>query len=312
MNQKTYLEQLGNALSETYPQKEAKDVLSDYADFFTSGLAEGKNEEELCKEFGPPEKVVRQLKSSGENESEEKGISRLNTLCTVLGIVILLIYLAATGVFQVFLLDGSVLTLAAIPGLQSTAEALWAGTVPQAFFWLSLLFPLALEGVLALRLTRGASQRSSFRRMPLLQAIFLLPSAAMLAWFVSYAQEAFQIFQSHGNLEQELVSKAMFTTWGSRICILLLIASGAFFLISAVRGCRKSRWFLFLDTFLLSGFAVLSALLSYVPGDSIQNPAAVIFWSFLWAILPNLSALVIFWAVLKIQKQRREKAWKAR
>lgn len=312
MNQKTYLEQLGNALSETFPQKEAEDVLSDYADFFASGLAEGKNEEELCKEFGSPEKVVRQLKSTGKNGDEEKSITRLNALCTVLGIAVLLIYLAATGVFQTFLLDGSGLTTPAIPSQQSTAEALWTGTVPDTFFWLTLFLPLALEGVLALRLTRGASQHRSFRRMPLLQAIFLLPSAAMLVCLVSYAQEVFQAIQSHGNLEQEFFSKAMFAAWGSSICILLLIASGALFLISGVRGCRKSRWFLFLDTFLLSEFAAIAALLSCVPGGSLQNPTAVIFGSFLWAILPNLAALVIFWAVLKVRKQRREKVWKAK
>lgn len=70
----SFLRRLRFSLSWNLPPSEVQDIVADYDGFFSSGLAEGRTEEELCRQFGPPGRVARSILS------EEPGQSGLRCL----------------------------------------------------------------------------------------------------------------------------------------------------------------------------------------------------------------------------------------
>lgn len=58
---KTWLRCLQVSLIWWLPSREVREILSDYDSFFAAGLAEGRTEAELCRQFGPPVQVARSV-----------------------------------------------------------------------------------------------------------------------------------------------------------------------------------------------------------------------------------------------------------
>jgi len=56
-----YLRALRRALVWRLPPGETQGIISDYEGFFASGGQEGRTEEELCRQFGPPAQVARDI-----------------------------------------------------------------------------------------------------------------------------------------------------------------------------------------------------------------------------------------------------------
>lgn len=61
MTRKKFLRRLYRALLLRLTPAEARDVTADYEGFFADRLGEGKTEEEVCREFGNPREVVRDI-----------------------------------------------------------------------------------------------------------------------------------------------------------------------------------------------------------------------------------------------------------
>ncbi len=63
-NEQEYIRILRNRLEGTLPQDELDDIISDYAEHFRMGKADGRSEEELYRSLGSPEDVAREIKAS--------------------------------------------------------------------------------------------------------------------------------------------------------------------------------------------------------------------------------------------------------
>lgn len=89
MNKEEFLTSIKNSL-EGIPEKELKDILYDYEEHFTIGLAEGKTEEQICEELGDPKEIGRNYISGftiKEKEQPPHPIKRNNTLYVILALV---------------------------------------------------------------------------------------------------------------------------------------------------------------------------------------------------------------------------------
>ncbi len=62
-NRKAFLMRLRLYLAPLLPPDEVRDVISEYDSFFSAGIAEGKTEKELCREFGTPSQIARNMLS---------------------------------------------------------------------------------------------------------------------------------------------------------------------------------------------------------------------------------------------------------
>lgn len=60
MNQGQFLSKLKEAI-QTLPQAERDDILYDYEEYFSNGLADGKTEEEISASLGSPEQLGKEL-----------------------------------------------------------------------------------------------------------------------------------------------------------------------------------------------------------------------------------------------------------
>ena len=92
MNSETYLKKLRSVLLENSSEQQTNEILSDYRDFFQTGLTEGKTEAQLCAEFGPPEQAAQELLGSAEDGSEKSGTRKQRLLCVGLSVLALLVY----------------------------------------------------------------------------------------------------------------------------------------------------------------------------------------------------------------------------
>lgn len=287
MDKITYLKQLGAALREKYTEPQVRDILSDYEDFFASGAAEGKNEAELCAEFGPPERAASELKSEGGAEPP-RSFTLFSIVCSVLAIAVLAVFFVFHSVFY-----GPQTPLSSAHG-----------------FWLALLFPLSLEGVLAVWFSRKSSPKGGMKWIPSVQAVLAVPVLAALGWLIYYAQN---IPSSLFNADLQNVGTLVARVTGTLTdaAYLILLASIALFLLYTTHGHKRAHWFLFLDTTLLTLTLNFISLLSVIdPG--IYYGREGILRCFLWAVLPNLAAAGITWAIRKIVSVRRAKAWTGR
>ena len=284
------------ALRQKYPELQVQDILSDYEDFFTSGGAEGKSEAELCEEFGPPEQAACELKSEGETETPKSKRRSQATICTVIAVLLVIVFL-----WPYF---GPKLQIA--PSWSISPKG-------PANFLLAMLFPLALEGILALWNFQNIPRKKPLNWVPRANMIFAVPVAAVLilltyfTYTLPWTLNAYDVEGPFGPMHF-LVSSVYY---GSVVCMLLVFASIILLMLYAIRGHEKARWFLFLDTTLLTVLLNYIIVLSSVNSNT-YNGSNEIAFCFLWGILPNLAAVGIYWAILKTvsgRKVRREKAW---
>lgn len=282
MDKSTYLKQLETVLREKYAEPQVRDILSDYEDFFTSGAAEGKSEAELCAEFGPPERAAGELE-----EPPRRGSRPFAIACSVLAIAFIAVFWVFRGVFLA-------------PHMQ----------LPNAVgFWLALLFPLSLEGVLAVWFSRNISPKGGMKWVPAVQAVLVVPVLAALVWLIYYAQSIPSFF--YADLQNAGTLAVSVTGTLTNAAYLILLASIALFLLYATHGHRRAHWFLFFDTTLLTLILNFVSLLSQINPET-YDAAEGIARCLLWAVLPNLAAAGITWAVRKIVSVRRAKAWTGR
>lgn len=287
MDKSTYLKQLEAALREKYAEPQVRDILSDYEDFFASGAEAGKSEAELCAEFGPPEQAAGELKSESEAETPRRGLMPFAIACSVLAIAFIAVFWVFHDVFFA--------PYAPLPNVVS--------------FGLALLFPLSLEGVLALWFSRSISPKGGMKWIPAVQAVLAVPVIAALVWLIYYAQNIPSFF--YADLQNAGTLVASVTGTLTNAAYLILLASIVLFLFYATHGHRRAHWFLFLDTTLLTLILNFVSLLSMISPET-YDAAEGIARCFLWAVLPNLAAAGIAWAVRKIVSVRRAKAWTGR
>lgn len=281
MDRVTYLSQLETALRKKYREQQVQDILSDYEEFFATGAAEGKSEAELCAEFGPPERAAIELeKESGANSCTRNTTAA--TVCTVLAVL----------VFVVILWPFSGKLTASTPQLITQN-----GPVN---FWIVMLAPLILEGVLALWLRRGYSSVKKMKWVPRVHLILAVPFAASLAWLIYYCCQAISSMEI-------LWSNLIIAAWVFRIGGFILLVSMILLIIYTVNGHKKAHWFLFCDTALLTLLFNIRNFLGFVD-PNVTNAAPGVASFFLWAILPNLAAAAVWWVVEKIVSLRRAEA----
>ncbi len=296
MNKTAYLGQLETALREKYPEPQVRDILSDYEDFFASGTAEGKSEAELCEEFGPPEQAAREVKGETEAATPRRGEKRSVFSCVFLAVLVFAVLWPFFGpVFEI-----------------SPGRNIPEGPVG---FWLSLLFPLALEAILALWASQSNPPKRALKWVPRANLIFAVPVAAVLVLLVFCVFTIPQIAESIESNSSGPVNFLMTTVYyGSFLSELLLFASIILSMLYSIRRHKKARWFLFLDTALLTLLLNFDSLLAHIRIED-YDAAKAAASCFLWAVLPNLAAAGVYWIVLRIVsslKLRRVKAWTGR
>lgn len=274
-----------------------RDILSDYEDFFTSGEAEGKSEAELCEEFGPPEQAACELKSESETDTPRRGVNRSIFACALLAILLVVVL---RPFFE--------REFPIVPGQDMTGPI---------SFWSALLFPLVLQGILALWASQSAPPTKALDWIPHVNITFAIPVAVIFILFVYLAFTmplAIKLFSTEGpfGFWHLLLTTAYY---GSIVSELLLFASIILLMLYTVRKHEKARWFLFLDTTILVILLNLVSFVSHIGPNNTYDGTNEIAFCFLWGILPNLAAVGIYWAILKIisgRKVRREKAWTGR
>lgn len=67
MNKDMYLREIGRYLV-GFSESEKAEILNDYEEHFSAGLAKGKSEQQICDDLGEPEKNARQYRMMRESE----------------------------------------------------------------------------------------------------------------------------------------------------------------------------------------------------------------------------------------------------
>lgn len=294
MDKGLYLKRLETSLREKYPEPQIRDIISDYEDFFATGEAEGKSEAELCIEFGLPEQAAYELKSENADETQWYQDKRF-----VLSHIALVILIAA--VIYLFLIPYiRVSTIINIPG-------------EPVNFWIAMLYPMALEAILVLWPSKDSSQRKAPDWIPRFNIISAVLTGIVLAAHIFFIFTIPDIFEplNHERLFGRIQFLSTVTYCGFVICRLLFYISVISLILYALSGHKKARWFLFLNTTLLTLLLNFNSFLSSVDPSS-YNAVTGTAQCFLWAILPNLAAIGIYWIfrkIVSIRTVRREKAW---
>ena len=65
MTQQMFLDELRARLRRRIPEERVQEILDDYREYFSDGLAEGRDENTLCRSFGTPAEIVSELQSEG-------------------------------------------------------------------------------------------------------------------------------------------------------------------------------------------------------------------------------------------------------
>lgn len=68
MNKDMYLNEIARYLI-GFSESEKRDILNDYEEHFSAGLAKGKTEQQICADLGEPEKNARQYRVMRESEA---------------------------------------------------------------------------------------------------------------------------------------------------------------------------------------------------------------------------------------------------
>jgi uncharacterized membrane protein len=135
VNKHDFINQLARMLG-NLPEKERKDILYDYEEHFTIGIAEGKTEEEISRSLGDPRNIARQYKADSAIRIAEKDKSTGNIFRAVfaaglLGFLNLLVVLTPFILLNALLL----IMFASAFGITITGVVLFIAS------FVSLLFP---------------------------------------------------------------------------------------------------------------------------------------------------------------------------
>lgn len=285
MNRKTYLKELEKELRNSYSERQMQDILADYTDFFDAGAAEGKSEAELCTEFGPPKQAAWKMKS-------ENGMTDSMILSKIVNIICIILWLAVIVVWE--FLRGTTVHLYP-PFVVSASQS-------HGNFWIATSFPLALEGIFAIRFFWGSPAKKGLNWVPRIQIVLFIPIATVLAFLIYFSfliqsAQGLNFIKSH-RMIMDIAS------WGRDGSILLLVASGVLFILYAVHGHPKACRFLFLDTTLLTLFLNLPSIFCDVAANF--NAAAKLASCILRAVLPNLTAAIFYMAIQRNSLLRKK------
>lgn len=167
-----YLTVLKDRLSGHVSREDLDDILSDYAEHFSIGKAEGRSEEDLCRSLGSPEDVAREIRATYLVEKAEQARSAENIWHAVLAtlglglfnlvfvlipfilLVVLLVIIFVAGLAM--LVAGPLLFLVAILQLCGVAITIpwWSSPVLGIFISLGLAIAGVIVVILAIHLAR--------------------------------------------------------------------------------------------------------------------------------------------------------------
>lgn len=77
MNKGEILGDLLTYLRWSFPQKEIKEIVRDYDEFFRAGAVEGKSQEQICTELGAPSEIALELAASLKKRNMKPSTARL-------------------------------------------------------------------------------------------------------------------------------------------------------------------------------------------------------------------------------------------
>lgn len=80
MERSEFLNQLEKALKKKLPHNELNEIMEDYNEYFDTGLSEGRQEQELCAEFGEPAAIAAELLNEKRLSSMEDDRSFIRSL----------------------------------------------------------------------------------------------------------------------------------------------------------------------------------------------------------------------------------------
>ena len=83
MNKQEFIKKISNSISDL-PEAEKKEILSDYEEYFSTGIDSGRSEEEIAKSLGDPITIGRQLKADYRIKSADNKLSASNIIQAVL------------------------------------------------------------------------------------------------------------------------------------------------------------------------------------------------------------------------------------
>jgi uncharacterized membrane protein len=119
MKKVIYLKKLEGGLK-GLPSNEIKDILFDYNEYFSEGLKKKRNEEDIAKGLGDPEKVAKNLKAEYYVSAAKEKSSFNNVLKAVIASM-------GLGLFNLIIVLGPLIGLFAILlGLYVVVISLWA------------------------------------------------------------------------------------------------------------------------------------------------------------------------------------------
>lgn len=164
MTKETFIKKLKGSLN-GLPKEEIDEVISDYNEYFDSGLAEKRTEDDIAKSLGDPVTIAKQLKVTAKIKKAEDHWSAGNIMRAVLataglgmlnlifvfgpfmGLVGTLIGLFATGIgLTAGGIAGSIVSIVAWSSPEFTNHYVTVGAHPAAVLFLSIF--LACFGLL--------------------------------------------------------------------------------------------------------------------------------------------------------------------
>jgi uncharacterized membrane protein len=149
MNKKEFLSDLERHLRKL-PKDEKEDILQDYAEYFSIGLAEGKTESQIVKSLGSPKQLSKELLADYHIVKMEATSSTRNMFRAVwavigLGFVNLVIVL---GPFLALLTLLGAGWICGITGILSPLLVFVSAIAnPGTFEWFDIFFSIALCGI---------------------------------------------------------------------------------------------------------------------------------------------------------------------
>ena len=93
MTKESFMKRLVFELKLHFNSEEIGEIINDYNEFFSLGLADGKNEQELCQYFGDPKDIVKNIKL--ESKKRKKGEFSLSFFTRIIAAMLILVYMVS-------------------------------------------------------------------------------------------------------------------------------------------------------------------------------------------------------------------------
>ncbi len=224
MDKKSYLTALSRMLRGKRTQAQIREILQDYEGFFAAGRSEGKSEEEISAEFGPPDQAADRILEEERQRGGGPG--------------------KAVGFTVVMLIFGTL-----------CAASFWNLRNPEPQRSIGIAAALALFAQAAVSEWPGAKEKWHRRWAVRAQAVLFALLAAGAAVTVTLVLRL-----DRGVPSSLIFAAGMCLEAGPA----LLAGSGMLSFLSAARGCRAARHRLLADTFFFALYLNLWASLSNV------------------------------------------------